>query len=155
MLPAGGVAPQPREWSQAEIDQVADEFFASPYGAVLDDADQRSLLESVLWFCTDYVSGDPWRWSPVTVEILLADWFPRKVIAEPDYLAKLPDLVRAYIRYCHHRVGIPADLTDETLAAVDEHEPEYRAADPRRPATGDAGPGGGSVGGGTAQGPER
>ncbi len=42
-----------------------------------------------------YATGDPWRWSPVTVEMLLADWFPRKVIAEPAYLAKLPDLVRS------------------------------------------------------------
>jgi hypothetical protein len=61
----------------------------------------------------------------VTVEILLADWFPRKVIAEPAYLAMLPDLVRAYIRWCHGRNGIRADLTAETLAAVDQYEPEY------------------------------
>lgn len=125
MLPTGGVAPEWREWSREETAAVAAEFFASPFGAALDDDDHRSLLESVLWFCTDYAPGDPWRWSPVTVEMLLADWFPRKVIAEPAYLAKLPDLVRAYIRYCHDRNGIRADLTAETLAAVDQYEPEY------------------------------
>ncbi len=125
MLPAGGVAPQGREWSREETAAVAAEFFASPFGGGLDDDVHRSLLESVLLFCTDYAPGDPWRWSPVTVEMLLADWFPRKVIAEPAYLAKLPDLVRAYIGYCHGRKGIPSDLTAETLAAVDQHEPDY------------------------------
>jgi hypothetical protein len=125
MLPAGGVAPAWREWSREETAAVAAEFFASSYGAPLDREDERELLESVLWFCTDYAPGDPWRWSPVTVEMLLADWFPRKVIAEPAYLAKLPDLVGAYIRYCHDRNGIRADLTSETLASVDQYEPEY------------------------------
>ncbi len=125
MLPAGGVAPDRKEWSRAETAQVAAEFFASPLGAALDDEDHRSLLESVIWFSTDYATGDPWRWSPVTVEMLLADWFPRKVIAEPAYLAKLPGLVRAYIRYCHDRSVIRADLTEQTLAAVDRYEPEY------------------------------
>jgi hypothetical protein len=125
MLPAGGVAPAWREWSREETAAVAAEFFASSYGAPLDREDERELLESVLWFCTDYAPGDPWRWSPVTVEMLLADWFPRKVIAEPAYLAKLPDLAGAYIRYCHDRNGIRADLTSETLASVDQYEPEY------------------------------
>ena len=125
MLPIGGIATEPREWSQDEIAAVAGEFFASPFGEPMDRVDERDLLESVLWFSTGYATGDPWRWSPVTVEVLLADWFPRKVIAEPAYLAKLPDLLRAYVRYCHDRNGIRSDLTEETLAAVDQHEPEY------------------------------
>jgi hypothetical protein len=124
-LPAGGVAPERREWSREETAAVAADFFASPFGADLDDDEGRSLLESVLWFCTGYAPGDPWRWSAVTVEMLLTDWFPRKVITEPTHLAKLPGLVRAYIRYCHDRNGIRADLTAETLAAVDKYEPEY------------------------------
>lgn len=125
MLPAGGAAPEWKEWSEEETAAVAAEFFASPFGVALDDEEHRSLLESVLRFGTSYATGDPWRWSPVTVEMLLADWFPRKVIAEPAYLAKLPDLVRAYIRYCHDRNDIRADLTTETLEAVDQYEPDY------------------------------
>jgi hypothetical protein len=124
-LPDGGEAHDPREWSKEEKAAIADAFFASPYGSPLDGEDERDLLESVLWFGTGYASGDPLRWSPVTVEMLLADWFPRKVIAEPAYLAKLPDLVRGYVGYCHDRNDIRADLTEETLAAVDRWEPEY------------------------------
>jgi len=125
MLPAGGVAPEVREWSEEEIAAISDEFFASPYGAAIDGTDERNLLDSVLWFGTSYSTGDPWRWSAVTVEMLLADWFPRKVVADPEYLAKLPDVVRAYIRFCHARNDIRADLTQETLAAVDAWEPQY------------------------------
>jgi hypothetical protein len=125
MLPTGGVAPDRREWSDEDRTAIADAFFTSRYGAPLDHEDERDLLQSVLWFGTGYATGDPFQWSPVTVEMLLADWFPRKVIAEPAYLAKLPDLARAYIRYCHDRSQIRGDLTEETLAAVDHYEPEY------------------------------
>jgi hypothetical protein len=138
MLPSGGVVPERKEWSQEETAAIADDFFASPFGAPLDRPDERSLLESLLWFGTDYTSGDPYRWSPVTVEMLLADWFPRKIIAPPSYLSKLPTLLRAYIRYCHDRQGIRASLTQETLAAVDAYEPDYqrviRSARPQGPA---------------------
>ena len=126
MLPAGGVAPQWREWSDKEIAAILGAFFSSSYGASLDQADERSLLESVLWFATSYASGDPYRWSPVTVEMLLLDWFPRKVIADRPYLEKLPQVLRAFIDYCHQREGIRPELTMETLAAVDQHETEYR-----------------------------
>ncbi len=125
MLPAGAVAPEPKEWSEEEMAAIAADFFASSFGVPFDREDERSLLESLLWFATCYATGDPWRWSPVTVEMLLVDWFPRKIVAEPSYLAKLPELLRAYILYCHDRNEIRADLIAETLAAVDHHEPEY------------------------------
>ena len=125
MLPTGGEAPDWREWSDEEKAVIVEAFFASPYGAPLNHDDERNLLDSVLWFATSYATGDPFRWSPVTIEMLLADWFPHKVIAEPAYLAKLPNLVRAYVGYCHDRNQIRADLTEETLAAVDRWEPEY------------------------------
>ncbi|MBA2489470.1 MAG: hypothetical protein H0V36_09175, partial [Chloroflexi bacterium] len=137
-LPPGAVAPERKEWSTEETAAIATDFFASRFGAALDHEEERSLLETVLWFGTDYATGDPFRWSPVTVELLLDDWFPRKVVAEPAYLSKLPDLVRAFIRYCHDRLGIRAALTAETLAAVDHYEPGYqraiRSARPQGPA---------------------
>lgn len=138
MLPTGGTVPGPKERSEQEIAAIATDFFASPFGTRLDYPDERSLLNDVLWFGTDYATGDPYRWSPVTVEMLLADWFPRKIVAAASYLAKLPNLIRAYIRYCHDRQGIRAELTEETLAAVAEWEPEYqrliRSARPQGPA---------------------
>ena len=127
-LPTGGTAPERHEWSDAETAAVAADFFASRFGAALDRPDERDLLDTLLWFGTGYTTGDPFRWSPVTVEILLDDWAPRKVVAEPAYLSKLPDLLRAFIRYGHDRVGIRDALTSETLAAVDHYEPAYQRA---------------------------
>ena len=106
--------------------RLADRFFASPYGARLDDPDHRGLLESLLWYGTDYGPGDPLRWSPVKVEILLGDWIPRKIVAPAEYLAKAPDLLRAFIRFAHAEVALRSDLTDETLAAIDAWEPQYQ-----------------------------
>ncbi|WP_216870381.1 DUF6398 domain-containing protein [Modestobacter excelsi] len=127
LLPAGGTGYVRPVWTDDDKEALAGRFFASPFGAGLDDADRRSLLESLLWFGTDYGPGDPLRWSPVAVEILLADWIPRKIVADVPYLAQAPDLLRAFIRYSHAERGIRSELTDETLAAVDELEPEYQA----------------------------
>ena len=60
------------------------------------------------------------------MEILLADWIPRKIMASPGQLSKVPALLRAFIRFCHAERGIRPVLTDQTLAAVDEYEPEYQ-----------------------------
>jgi hypothetical protein len=126
MLPSGGVPPERKEWSDEETTAIARGFFTSDFGADFDRPHERGLLGSVLWFGTDYGPGDPLRWSPVNVETLLADWFPRKIVADAAYLAKLPDLLRAFIRYCHDRQGIRAALTEETLDAVDHWEPGYQ-----------------------------
>jgi hypothetical protein len=125
-MPTGGVGYERQEWGERDQRQLSDRFFASTFGTPLDDADHRDLLESVIWFGTDYGSGDPMRWSPVAVEIILADWIPRKLVADGAYLSKAPDLLRAFVRYCHADRGIRAELTAETLAAIDLYEPDYQ-----------------------------
>ena len=125
-LPDGGTGYQRPEWSKKEQADLSERFVASTFGADLDDADHKSLLDAFLWFGTDYGWGDPLLWSPTTVEILLADWIPRKLVDETDYLAKAPKLLRAFIRFCHQERGIRAELTDQTLRAVDTWEPEYQ-----------------------------
>ncbi len=126
MLPDGGTGYQRPHWDGDALQELTERFLASPFGAGLDDADHRSLLGSVLWFGTDYGPGDPLRWSPVAVEILLVDWIPRKIVADAAYLAKAPDLLRAFVRFCHHERGIRTALTADTLAVVDRYEPEYQ-----------------------------
>ncbi|HYH31070.1 MAG TPA: DUF6398 domain-containing protein, partial [Pseudonocardia sp.] len=64
--------------------------------------------------------------SPVAVEILLVDWVPRKIVADVPYLAEVPGVLRAFIRFAHDERGIRPELTAEALAAVDEYEPEYQ-----------------------------
>ena len=126
MLPEGGSGYQRPEWDDAALAELAERFLAAPSGAGVDDPDHCGLLKSLLWFGTDYGPGDPLRWSPTAVEILLVDWIPRKIVAEAGYLAKAPDVLRAFIRFCHRERGIRAELTTQTLAAVDEYEPGYQ-----------------------------
>jgi hypothetical protein len=126
LLPEGGTGYIRPTWTKAAKKKLANRFFESEFGQPLDDADHRDLLDQFLWFGTDYGPGDPLRWSPVAVEMLLADWIPRKIVASPGYLSKAPALLRAVIRFCHAERKIRPALTDQTLAAVDEHAREYQ-----------------------------
>lgn len=126
MLPAGGAAPDFPEWTQDQLEEIADAFWASPFAGGVDRRDGPALLESILWFASGHTDGDPWRWSNVNVEILLVDWFPRKVIADAEFLSGMPDVLRAYIRYCHDLRRIPAERTRETLESLELYVPEYQ-----------------------------
>ncbi len=125
-LPAGGSQYPRTEWSDEDRAAIAAKFFASPFGSPLDDNDHRDLLDTLLWYGTDYGPGTPLKWSSVRVEILLDDWLPRKVVAPAEYLAKAPDLLRAFIRFAHTEVGVRSELTQEALSAVDHWEPVYQ-----------------------------
>jgi hypothetical protein len=125
-LPTGGHGYQPHEWTDSELEDITTRFFASPGGRSIDDADHRGLLESVLWYGTDYGSGDPMRWSPPKIEILMLDWIPRKIVADASYLAKAPDVLRAFVRFAHAESGIREGLTDDALHAIDSFETEYQ-----------------------------
>lgn len=126
LMPEGGTGYERPEWSEADLAKLTERFFSSDLGRELDDAGHRTLLEELLWFGTDYGPGDPLRWSPDSVQILLADWIPRKIVAEADLLARAPALLRRFIRFCHRERRIRRELTKATLAAVDELEPEYQ-----------------------------
>jgi hypothetical protein len=124
-LPEGGVGYDHREWTEADRTQIADRFFASPFGAGFAGADHRALLDDLLWYGTDYSNGDPFRWSPPKVEVLLLDWLPRKIVGDFDYLAAAPELLAEYVQFAHAEIGIRAALTDETLEAIDDFALEY------------------------------
>lgn len=126
MLPPGGEVPEHRSWDDEELAALREEFFASSYARGHDSPDGRGLVDDFLWFATGWGSGDPLRWSPVRVEILLADWIPRKIVADVDYLAKAPALLKRFVEYSHGRAGVSRALTDETLEAVGRWEPGYQ-----------------------------
>ena len=124
-MPDGGTGYQRREWSEEDREALTEDFFASEFGRGYEDGD-RQLFDSLLWFGCDYGPGDPLRWSPVAVEIVLSDWLPRKIVADAEFLDRAPDLLRGFIRFSHVERGVRPGLTEETLAAVDRLEPEYR-----------------------------
>ena len=118
--------PECAEKDEAELVAA---FLASDAARVVrEDGDTEDLVGTLIWFATDYGPGDPLRWSPVSVEIVMADWFPRKVRADRRYMGRMPDVLRSFIRYAHEVRSIPSHLTEETLEAVARWEPEYRRA---------------------------
>ncbi|MEX0835709.1 MAG: DUF6398 domain-containing protein, partial [Nitriliruptor sp.] len=137
-LPTGGEGRTRPDVNDAERAAITRAFFASPYGRDHDDQDGHGLLDSLLWYGCDYGTGDPLTWSTAEVELLLTDWLPRKIIADAEYLAAAPELLRALIRFGHHERGVSDELTRLALDAVDEDEPEYqdliRSDRPRGPA---------------------
>ena len=124
-LPPGGKGYERPEWSEAERDALAERFFKSEFGRGLTD-DEQDLFGAILWFACDYGPGDPLRWSPVAVELLLMDWLPRKIVAQADYLSPAPDVLRRFVKFSHAERGIRPALTQETLGAVDEYQAEYQ-----------------------------
>lgn len=128
LLPEGATGYIRPEWSKAALRTLTNRFFVSPLGRGLDDQDHRELLGEFLRFGTDSGPGDPLRWSPVAVEILLEDWIPRTIAGDASFLGKGTALLREFIRFCHGERGFDPSLTRETLAAVDHHEPGYKRA---------------------------
>ncbi len=126
-LPEGGRGFMWPEWTDADRDSIVRAFLDSHFGAPLgDDPDTSDIVDTLLWFACDYGPGDPLRWSSPSIEILLTDWFPRKIMADRAYMGKMPEVARAFVRYAHDERSIPDHLTVETLDALDHWEPEYR-----------------------------
>jgi len=124
LLPGGGTGYERPEWDDAAVEDLARRFRASPFAVGV--ADPTDLLSALLWFGTGYGPGDPLRWSPVTVEIVLLDWIPRKIVAPADELAAAPDVLRAFVRFCHDERGIGSALTEQTAAAIDTYAPAFQ-----------------------------
>lgn len=110
--PAGATGPVRPEWDIDARDRIIEEFLASPEGTPLAaDADTQLLVDTLVWYGTDYTYGDPRLLSPVNVEILLSDWMSRKLMADTPTLAKLPGVLRAYVRFAHGQAGVAERLT--------------------------------------------
>lgn len=122
--PAGGSVPSYPEWSESDREILKGKFLASEFAAGFED-DDVLLFDSILWFATDYGPGDPYRWSPTSVEILLLDWLPRKLMAEVDYLDRAPRVLDSFVRFCHLERKVRPGLTAETVDTIDALAYEY------------------------------
>jgi hypothetical protein len=129
-LPPGGSDYERPEWTEAERDALLDRFVASSFGrgVGLDDAVVRELADPLVWFACDYGPGDPLRWSPVSVEIVLTDWYERKILGNRTRMRDLPRVLAAFVRFAHAEREIRPSLTDETLEAVERWTPVYLAS---------------------------
>jgi hypothetical protein len=130
----GVVTPEDRpELPQAQREGLRDEFLASAEGAgFAPDGDEAWVAVLAIGFCADYVDGDPLRWSPVVVELFMADWVPRKVMTTDAMLSVLPGALDAWVRFAARKRGVPAQALAVTRAAIAEFTAEMRqrASDP-------------------------
>jgi hypothetical protein len=111
--------PEPAELSSEERDRLRDEFLASPEGREFaPDGDEAWVASLAIDFCAGYTDGDPLRWSPVVVELFMTDWIPRKVLATPELLDRLPAALDAWVRFAARRRGIPDWAANETRGSI-------------------------------------
>lgn len=104
------------------------EFAVSPEANGLEPIDGGPATDLARWFidfACDYGAGDPLRWSPIAVEIILGDWLPRKAILDPGEIAVLPDVLRRFVRFSARRKGLAQEVAAETLEAVDQFTPAF------------------------------
>jgi hypothetical protein len=119
LTPGAVQPPDPTELSAEERDRLRDEFLASPEGREFTpDGDEAWIALLAIDFCVGYTDGDPLRWSPVVVELFMTDWVPRKVLATPKLLDRLPVALDAWVRFAARRRGIPEWAADQTRGSI-------------------------------------
>ncbi len=80
--PGPHVEPQHSDIAPAERRRLRDEFLSSPEGREFAaDSDEAYIASLAIDFCADCVDGRPLRWSPVVVELFMANWMPLKALA--------------------------------------------------------------------------
>lgn len=135
LLPAPTVMDPPEPPGEEFRQNAVAKFMRSSEAAVLSDRALGEVIASRLVdFRIDLGDGEVFRWSPIVVEMLLADWYPRKALPEDGEVERVPDVVRAWIRYAGRRRKLPEALVEETVEAVDKWLPDFSAgmADQRR-----------------------
>ncbi len=122
LLPEGGRGYERPEWDEDALEALLERFESSPFAIPTTAAPLRQLTEPLVHFAVDSGPGDPMRWSPVAVEILLESWLPRKFLAPVEFMVEIPTVLRAFVAFCHEERLIPAHLRTQTQAAIDRSE---------------------------------
>jgi len=125
--------PERDEMPHEERDRLRDEFLSSPEGKdFASDGDEAWAVSLAIDFCVDYVDGRPLRWSPVVVELFMANWIPRKVLADQGLFERLPAALDAWVRFAGRKAGTPDWAVEATRKAIPRWRGEMteRGSDP-------------------------
>lgn len=121
--------PERSEVPIAAREEIVAAFLASPHGVeYARDEGACEVVSLALDFCCDYVDGQPLRWSPVVVELFMADWLPRKTVLEAALCERVPEVLPSWIRFCGERRETPADAIEETVGGVERWREEMLGA---------------------------
>ncbi|GAA1548125.1 hypothetical protein GCM10009804_00590 [Kribbella hippodromi] len=127
-LPERPVRPPVRPLlSPRQREQLVEEFLESQYAAALPD-DAADIARLWIDHAVDHTVGGPLRVSAVLVELFLAYWLPRKVLADSTYFGAVPVVVKAWLEFAGERTQLPLDAVDEAVDAVDVWQPALEAA---------------------------
>ncbi|MGW6201439.1 hypothetical protein ACWF0M_35195 [Kribbella sp. NPDC055110] len=108
-------------------EQLVEEFLESRYAVGLPD-DAADIARLWVDHAVDHTVGGPQRVSGVLVELFLAHWLPRKVLADSTYFDAVPVVVKAWLEFAGERTHLPLDTVDEAVDAVDVWLPALEAA---------------------------
>jgi hypothetical protein len=108
-------------------DQLVDDFLDSRYAVDLP-GDAADIARLWIDHAVDQTVGGPLRVSAVLVELFLAHWLPRKVLADSTYFDAVPVVVKAWLEFAGERTHLPLDAVDEAVDAVDVWQPALEAA---------------------------
>jgi hypothetical protein len=129
-LPDGGQGFAHQDWDDDAQAELMRRFMKSkfcPPASQLSASEVRDLVGPLLFFGMSSGNGDPLRWSPVTIEIVLTDWYVRKVFGvDPALLLSLPRVLKSFVEFAHHERNIPASLTKDTLDAIVRWQLDFR-----------------------------
>ena len=129
-LPDGFELPdEGEEITPEQREALLADFLTSPEGRRWHgDEDAEEVARMAIDFGAGYNHGGPLRWSPVVIEIFMTSWLARKVTADPQFFARVPEVLPDWVRYTGRRNGVPAAPLREAIAAVEQNEAEMLAA---------------------------
>jgi hypothetical protein len=113
--------------SPRQRDHLVDEFLESRHAMGLSE-DAADIIRLWIDHAVDHTVGGPLRVSAVLVELFLAHWLPRKVLADSTYFEAVPVAVKAWLEFAGERTHLPLDAIDEAVDAVDVWTPALEAA---------------------------
>ncbi len=125
-MPAGGVSVL-TSGAQPEMSVVdaVQGFVTSAEARGLDEDGDLEATAFLLAADAGAFAGHPLRWSPLQVELALTQRLPWSHDATDAALDGVQEVLPAFIRFAHRRLGVPASATAETLAAVAEWMPTF------------------------------
>jgi hypothetical protein len=127
-LPERPVRPPIRpSLSPRQREQLVEEFLDSSYAVGLPD-DAGDIARLWIDHAVDRTVGGPLRVSAVLVELFLANWLPRKVLADSTYFGHVPLVVKAWLEFAGDRTQLDLDAIEEAVDAVDVWTPALEAA---------------------------
>lgn len=125
LCPPGGAGWSRQVLSVEDTEEAVDRFAASPGGGVVANPESRTVLVDALRLLARHSYGDPLLLSAVKLEMGLGFLWATALDHDLDRMLALPDALGPFVRWAHAQRGVPADDTDEALAAIAHRRAEY------------------------------